>query len=415
MRRSYCRLTCGWFAILGLLGLVGCKCVPNTIPANSVRNASCCDDGADARIDFLALRQPEPDQYVLDGGDTLGIYIQGITGDKETPPPVHFPDGPGEKPTIGYPVPIRDDGYISLPLIDPIKLSGMTLAEAEKEIRDAYVVKGKILLPGNDKIIVSLMKSRSYNILVVREDLVDNRHFSYRRNEYFVDEPKQGQTFSIDLPAYKNDVLHALSETGGMPGESARNEIVILRGAMKNVQNTGIVQAVDGTSGYQSTNMVRIPMKFKKDNIPVLNQSDIILKTGDVIYIEGRDREVFYTGGLLDGGRFPLPRDYEIDILEAIAMAGGSVSSAAGSSAGSTFRGIGNVMPASKLTILRSKNCKHCVIEVDLRKAICDPSQRVIVQPGDMIILEYRPNELLVNSIVSLFQFGGIYRLFNAN
>ena len=38
--------------------------------------------------------------------------------------------------------------------------------------------------------------------------------------------------------------------------------------------------------------------------------------------IEGREREVFYTGGLLPGGEWPLPRDYDLDVLGAIAMAG---------------------------------------------------------------------------------------------
>ncbi len=38
--------------------------------------------------------------------------------------------------------------------------------------------------------------------------------------------------------------------------------------------------------------------------------------------IQSRDREKFYTGGVLGGGEHLLPRDYDLDILVAIAIAG---------------------------------------------------------------------------------------------
>jgi len=388
----------------------------NTIPANTVRNASCCDQGPDAKINFLALRRTPPEQYVLDKGDTLGIYIQSITGDADTPPPVFFPEGPGE-PAVGYPVPVRDDGTISLPLVRPIDVRGMTLGQAEEKIRDEYTVNRQILKAGSDKILVTLMRPRKYNIVVIREDLVDNRQFTYRKNDLYVDESKQGESFSIELDAYKNDVLHALSETGGMPGEGAHNEIIVLRGALNKdgaANQPSIIQAIeqyDSNIITEGSNMVRIPIKASMNEAPVLTEADITLNDGDVVYIEGRQREVFYTGGLLDGGRFPLPRDYEIDVLEAMSMAGGSVSTAAGSNSGAGIRST-TILPATRVVILRRSNNKQCAIEVDLRRALAEPSQRVIVQPGDMIMLEYRPRELAINSIASIIQFGGIFQLF---
>lgn len=386
------------------------------IPARDVLNASCCEPTNETQINFLTLRRSKPEEYVLDKGDTLGVYIQGITGDKETPPPVHFPEDPANDPALGYPVPIRDDGFISLPLISPIRVSGLTLSQAETRIRQAYIVDKKILREGTDKIIVTLMKRRVYNVLVIREDINDNRQMALRRNEVFVGEANQGQTHSIELSAYENDVLHALSETGGMPSESALNEILVLRGGMNQVNNDGVVQSA---SPYQSmeastidgADVVRIPIKGNAGSFPNLSEADITLEDGDVLYIKGRQRDVFYTGGLLDGGRFPLPRDYDIDVLEAMSMAGGSGIAAAGGGDGGA-RGIGNVMPATQVTIIRKCGCDQVAIDVDLRYAQTDPRERVIVQPGDLIILEYRRRELVVNSIVSALQFGGISRLF---
>ena len=402
--------------------LVGCRNYGPTdlIPAADVLNRSCCEPDTEQNINFLKLRRSPPEQYVLSKGDVLGIYIQGITGDAAVPPPVNFANDAGGEAAIGYPVPIRDDGYISLPLIAPIRVTGLTVGEAEAKIVRAYTQDKKILLEGNEKIIVTLMQRRTYNVLVIREDGASNtnRGGGLNRNEIFLDESLQTESFSIDLPNYENDVLHALSETGGMPGESARNEIVILRGGMNNPNSGAIIQAVGAQNisnespTLEGANVVRIPIRGDAGTFPNLSEADVTLEDGDVVFIKGRRQDVFYTGGLLEGGRFPLPRDYDIDVLEAIAMTGGSVSSSAGSGNGGAFSGLGSILPATQVTVLRKCGCEQVAIDVDLRYALAEPCERVIIQPGDLIILEYRKNELATNTIVSIFQFGGIFNLF---
>ena len=47
----------------------------------------------------------------------------------------------------------------------------------------------------------------------------------------------------------------------------------------------------------------------------------ILLHDGDIVFIESRETEVFYTGGLLGGNQFALPRDYDIDVVRAICAA----------------------------------------------------------------------------------------------
>ena len=200
--------------------LAGCRSYGPTdlVPAADVLNRSCCNPNQEQQINFLNLRRTPPEQYVLSKGDVLGIYIQGITGDAAVPPPVNFADQDSQ-PAIGYPVPIRDDGYISLPLVAPIRVTGLTVGEAEAKIVRAYTQDKEILLEGNEKIIVTLMQRRTYNVLVIREDGgATNNSRGLNRNEIFLDEALTTESFSIELPNYENDVLHALSETGGMPG-----------------------------------------------------------------------------------------------------------------------------------------------------------------------------------------------------
>ena len=381
-----------------VLPMLGCQSYApkDLIPARDVLNASCCDNGNESQINFLTLRRSPPKQYVLSKGDTLGVYIQGITGDKDVPPPVHFPEA-GGTPALGYPVPVRDDGFISLPLIAPVRVTGLTVGEAEEKIVKAYTKDKKILLEGNEKIIVTLMKRRTYNVLVIREDLGGAAQSSLNRNQVYLGESGTSESFSIELPAYENDVLHALSETGGMPTENAINEIIVLRGgANTGIDPSSIVKAIGSPvksnqpQTLEQANIVKIPIKGEPGSFPQLTEDEITLEDGDVVYIKGRDRDVFYTGGLLGGGRFPLPRDYDIDVLEAISLAGGSSNSAAG---GQATR-IGTSIPATQVTILRKCNCEQVAIDVDLRYVLSEPSERVIIQPGDIIILEYRKNEM---------------------
>ena len=385
------------------------------VAAQDVLNASCCRPDNTQQINFLALRQTPQQEYTLGKGDTLGIYIQGITGDKDVPPPVNFPDDAGAQPGLGYPVPVRDDGYISLPLISPIRVAGLTLTETERRIIDAYTKDKEILLKGSEKIIVTLMRRRTYNVLVIREDVQSgNTRNTIRSNETFIGDTVGSETFSIELPANENDVLHALSETGGMPSESAKNEIVIFRGGQNSdmdslVQEIGAPGMDAATADRSNANIIRIPIEAERGNFPNFSEADITLYDGDVVYIEGREQDVFYTGGLLPGGRFPLPRDYKIDVLEAMALAGGSAAATAGQD---SVRGLQGVVPATQVTVLRKCGCEQVAIDVDLRYTLADPSERVIIQPGDLIVLEYRKRELATNSLFSVLQFGGIFNLF---
>ena len=60
------------------------------------RSAGCPTRCFAARKDELVeiplsyLRQPPPPAYLLDSGDVLGVFIEGVLGDKNQAPPVRF-------------------------------------------------------------------------------------------------------------------------------------------------------------------------------------------------------------------------------------------------------------------------------------------------------------------------------------
>ena len=150
--------------------------------------------------------------------------------------------------------------------------------------------------------------------------------------------------------------------------------------------------------------------------VPQLKPADVILEDGDIVYIETRETEVFYTGGLLPGGEFQLPRDYDLDVLGAISIAGGSIGAGTARAGGQGSFGPQQFsqLPPGKIYILRKTRCNGQVaIEVSLSGAINDPRQRPLIQPGDIVILRYSCAEESLNLGLSTFFTYGIAQLFN--
>jgi len=409
-------------ALMGLTAIcTGCSSIARTaIPANCVQpNILDRPRGDRQPIDFSKLRQDPPPVYQLAARDILGIYVEGVLGKSDEAPPVYMPQrwsdqGESMPPALGFPVPVREDGTISLPLTRPILVAGLTVAQVEDEIRKAYTVDQRILQPGRDRIIVTLMRKRTYNVLVVREDTANQQRVGRQGGQRGMYEPERaGVTRSVELPAYENDVLHALAATGGLPGIDTKNQIKIMRGAFRSPEERDeFLRTLEDPATREEVlatgrKIQRIPLRVGPNDPPLnLTQEDIILNSGDIVFIESRDEEVFYTGGLLSGGQYPLPRDFDLDVLGAIAMSGGSIAAAvggggAGMMLGGRGGGVGSIFPPTRVIVLRNVDGQQVAIKLNLKTAMLNPEERILVQPNDFIILEYTPFEMVMNLLVN--------------
>ncbi len=396
-------------------------------------------------IDVSLLAQEPPRQYILGPGDILGITVDRILPYAEPDtvpelPPVHFPTEDSDlPPATGFPITVLEDGMISLPLVRPIKVEGLTEDQARDLVRKTYL-DAKILKEDETRKvspIVTVIKKRQVNVVVIRQDHHGLVGGGGRGSITSVDYSASGKVLKLD--AFKNDILNALVETGGLPGVTAKNEIKILRSSradklsrMAFIQQYGAIVAshCDPCSCPppmpDDPTVLRIPLRLPAGVLPSIRPQDVILEEGDIVLIETRDTEFFYTGGLLTPGQFPLPRDYDLDALGAMAMAGGSIGGSGGSqgnggggggrggSAGiggaSAFGGV----PPGRLYILRKTPCNgQIAIDVDLATAINNPRSRPIIQPGDTLILQYKPCEEVLNFGLGTFFTFGIAQLFN--
>ncbi len=393
----------------------------------------------DVPVPVVMLSISPGQQYRLNAGDILGVYLEGVLPFTSPtavplPPPVNFPSQASElPPSIGFPIAIQADGMISLPLLEPFSVKGMTIDEARQKMRELYLEKD-ILESAQAMPIVSLIRKRTYNVTVVRENAASPGAAA--------DQVARGQ--ALQLPAYENDLLRALTLTGGLPGFNEKSEVLIFKSSRipphlraevmaqimagecgcgdsleVNVAGRGLLKSHES---YHNQFLVRVPLRVPPGIVPTIRPEDIELVEGDIVYVQSRESELFYTGGLLPGGQFPVPRDYDLDVLGAMALAGMGVDGGGnaaggggggGGAAGGLIGGLGGTNPTQLFVIRKLPSGRTFNIAVDLQLALNDSNENILVQPGDTLILRYKPHEELLNFGLGTFFTFGIRELFS--
>jgi protein involved in polysaccharide export with SLBB domain len=294
-------------------------------------------------VPLALLRQKEPDAYRVDSGDVLTVFAEDVLGVRDRIPVQPNNDPQAAKPaTQGYPITVQDDGTIQLPEVMPIPVRGKTIAEVRAAIVKAITVDKKLIVPGKERVTVDLLKPRQYRISVIREDGPADKSCG--------DGVKStGQ--ALVLEAYHNDVLEALTRSGGLPGPCAKNEVIVRR-------------------NDAARTVIRIPLKTCPGEPLNFSDADIILRDGDTVQVEARPKETYTIVGGPGCGEHPLPRDTDLRILDALSKA---------------------MCPApacGPVTVLRPVGCQRQVpILVDLSDAVRDPRENILILPGDTIVL----------------------------
>lgn len=457
-------------------------------------------------IDLRLLSQTPPREHLVDDGDILGVYIEGAPGSENETMPVRLPDDRFVAPTVGFPTPVRNGGYIRVPQIGVLHVRGMTVWQIEERIREILTRETNLVQPDRTRIHVSLMWKRSVNVMVVRQEEVSATQLIAPTNGSEADR-RSGQV--VQLPAFQNDVLHALMTTGGLPNDQAENAVYVFKrhdrqqvgmygptGQISSaadvaygripqfptptaiqlaawssvVQNSAssppgpplqqVLAAQTGHSIHQPLpgpltgqppgmsqryagsmypttnngsmlpqggriagspdlryanpaqmhtmssdpmsrhpNAVRIPLTAVNGQPLAFGQQDIILEEGDIILVESREQDHFFTGGLLGGGQYALPRNTDLDVIDAVLLAD---SYSRSTQLNTPTRAIGGVsvlnrdvtVGASRVIIERTGPDGHKRrFRVSLYHAMKNPDQRVLIEPGDRIFLEYTSAE----------------------
>jgi Polysaccharide biosynthesis/export protein len=364
-----------------------------------------------AKVPLTALQKEQDEVYRLGAGDILGIWIgEGILGERNVPPQARFFESSDLPPAFGTPIAVRENGTISLPQLQPIDVRGLTLEELEQKLRQLYTDERKIFLQGHESVIVTLMKRRTYSIFVLREDgggaITTSGGTGYGLlGQQTTAQVGGGSGRLIQLAAGENDILTALTRSGGLPGFGAEDEVIIERGGY-HLQRLGNETTERKTEGPR---FLRIPLRIRKGTPIPFTAKDVILNDGDCVYVRARKGEYYYTGGLLPTKKGILPRDEDLDVVQAISESGGilisGTTSASNLSGSVGSSGLGSPNPNLVSVLRRTPDGGQINIHVDLNKAFRDPAERILLASGDIVILQLTPGQALVQYFTGQIHF----------
>jgi protein involved in polysaccharide export with SLBB domain len=370
----------------------GCHAITDvhkSIPANRLPCELCTPPREGQTVfPFTALGQEKPAAHLIGAGDQLSIYVFGVIppGTDQTPvmqrtQPINQryypPHGSVVGATTGLPVEVDHTGGVELPLVGQVNLSGLTLPEATEVIKKAYRDK-KVTKEETERVQVSLISARVHRVIVLRDDTPAPNVALVQPGQ--VDHIHRGSADVVDLPVYENDLLHALAVTGGLPGTDAAREIWIFkRSGLSDPHAICVAELQARTADFAegevvNNQVVRIPLTGSPGEGLPFTQADVQLDDGDVVYVPRRE-EYFYVGGLVGGAKIPLPRDEDIDVIEAISLANGSVGGPLGQSGFRLWLGgtPGHVVRPTRVIILREMpDGRQLPIRVDLARAMTD-------------------------------------------
>jgi len=414
-------------AALSLNASIGCHAITDvheSIPASRLPRHLCVEPREGRSVfPFTALGQQKPEAHIIGPGDQLSVFVFGVMppGTEGTPilqrtQPINQryypPHGSVIGTTTGLPVMVDQDGTVDLPFVGLVRLSGFTMQEATNAVKNAYREK-EITKEETERVQVSLITARVHRVVVLREDTPAPQVQLVKPGQ--VDQIHRGSADVIDLPAYENDVLHALSITGGLPGTDAAREIwVFKRAGLANPHAICAEELASRSESFRNgasgeNQVVRIPLTGSPGESLPFTAADVVLEDGDVVYLPRRE-EYFYIGGLVAGAKIPMPRDEDIDVIEAIALANGSVGGPLGQSGVALAGGTpGYMVRPTRVIILREMpDGRQLPIRVDLARAMVDQKERILIQPNDVIMLQMKPAQAFFNGMLNLVNFNTI-------
>ena len=250
----------------------------------------------------------------------------------------------------------------------------MAIEEARQKIVAAYADS----FLDNPKVAISLLQKREVNVVVLGG----------------VTNPGQYR-----LPLFENDIAHAIAAAGGLLEKQTeiqvhrKNRLLATASGQRRLPPLSS-QDIPSLSGNASMRpfspILRIPMRSMQP-VP-LEDSDVVLQEGDVVIVKKAPDEVFFVVGQLSdrnqvqfsvsnanrdlGNGFLLPRDRDVDVVTAVAMAGY----------------IDPIDSPTTVTVHRTlADGRPLLIRVDLIAARFDRIENVMVQPGDIIYLNPDP------------------------
>ncbi|MEX0979420.1 MAG: SLBB domain-containing protein [Pirellulales bacterium] len=305
-------------------------------PVENVRN-----------VDLSRLATASVSSSLIELGDVLQVSIEsGFAEDKAS----------------SLPVRVGEDGIANVPLIGRLPLAGLELVGAEQAIAVAAVGRN---IYRNPTVTVVMKQKRVNKVTVV--GAVENPGV-------------------YELPRSSSSLLAAIVAAGGL-GEEAGTSVQIRRSAAVLPPQRLPTDPVTPAAFRQPAPLVR-PVSYHIDLIEATKQDrveDHHLQDGDVVMVQRHEPQSVDVIGLVSKpGRFELPTNNELYLLDALALAGGA-----------------STQWADKVHVTRefAGQSEPAVIVVSIKEAKRHGKGNLHLGPGDIVSVEATPATLITDSI----------------
>lgn len=297
-------------------------------------------------VDLSRLATASVSSNVIERGDVLDVNIE---------------TGYASEDMSSLLVRVGEDGLANVPLVGRVPLAGVEPAWAEQTIAAAAIERNVFR---NPTVTVVMRQKRVNKVTVVGA----------------VESPGV-----YELPRSSSSLLAALVAAGGL-GDEASTSVQIRRSITVQPPQRPGAGGVTPAGFHQPATMVR-PVSYHVDLIEAARQdrSDHYVQDGDVVMVQRREPQSIDVIGLVSKpGRFELPANKELHLLDALALAGGT-----------------STQWADKIHITRySPGESHpAVIVVSIREAKRFGKGNLRLGPDDVVSVEATPTTLLTDSI----------------
>jgi polysaccharide export outer membrane protein len=309
-------------------------------------------------VDLSRFSQSYADSEMLYPGDIVAITL---TTGLETEEPVTWKGR------------IAEDGTANVPLVGPVQLAGARLPHAEQMVRMESIQRGKFV---NPNVTIQVHARRSHAVTVVGA-------------------VKKPGTFEI--PASSSHVLAAISKAEGL-AEDADTMIEIrhppVPGGTSFAQFDPRTGATQELVGYRSGQSASTPRTVRIDlqEASLTGNADVHLEDGSTVMVMQRPKRFIHVMGLVRRpDQFEMPPEYELRLLDAIALANGRT-----------------LEMADKVRVIRNvpNRSEPVVIEASVRQAKLNTAANIRLAPGDVVSVEETPVTFVVGTIREFIRFG---------
>ena len=301
------------------------------------------------KIDLASFATTGESPSRLAKGDLLELTI--LSGVEDEKP----------EPTLAR---VEEDGTVDVPIVGPVRVSGLEMTEAGQRIAAASVEKGVYLHPH----VAVEIKSKAVNKITVLGA---------------VEEPGVHE-----IPRNACDLISAIAAAGGMTDEASSRVEVLRHNPVWGAGQPGpggVVRASAETAA-EAPRVARLDLATAtRESLSSQHLSD-----RDVVMVRPmEERLIHVTGVVEEPGQFELPHDQDVHLLDAVALAGGEGSPV-----------------ADKVIILRhiEGRAEPVLIRASLGKAKRNGRENLRLTAGDMVSIEQTPATAIVETLEKFFR-----------